>query len=82
MEVIRYDWHGCYRSEEFHKIYKLEVVVIPRITDGAQDNADKIFKMKRPNSTRWSRKWKNFIRGRPILIGTVSVEKSEYLSEK
>lgn len=68
---------------EFHKIYKLEVVVIPtnqpmvrkdhddvlflRQTDKFNAVADEIEKANK--------------KGQPVLVGTVSIEKSELLSE-
>ena len=70
-------------AEEFHKIYKLEVVVIPTNKPLArEDFADQIYK-------DIEAKFKAVVRevdevkksGRPVLIGTVSIEKSEYLSE-
>jgi preprotein translocase subunit SecA len=70
-------------AEEFHKIYKLEVVIIPTNKPMARkDNPDKIFKNEEA-------KFRNVVieveelhkEGRPILIGTVSVEKSELLSD-
>jgi preprotein translocase subunit SecA len=70
-------------AEEFHKIYELDVVVVPThrpmvredhqdiiyINERAKFNAvvDEIEKMHEA--------------GRPVLVGTTSIEKSEYLSE-
>ncbi|MDZ8051592.1 MAG: preprotein translocase subunit SecA [Aulosira sp. ZfuVER01] len=76
---------GTAKTEEaeFEKIYKLEVTIIPtnRIRR-RQDLSDMVFKTE-PG------KWKAIARecaemhelGRPVLVGTTSVEKSEYLSE-
>ncbi len=70
-------------AEEFHKIYTLEVVVIPTNKPLArEDFADQIYK-------DIEAKFKAVVRevdevkksGRPVLIGTVSIEKSEYLGE-
>src|SRR5450759_960507 len=70
-------------AEELHKIYKLEVVAIPTHRPMIrEDEADLIFR----NETG---KFKALIdeivemrdAGRPILVGTVSVEKSEILAE-
>jgi len=71
-------------AEEFHKIYKLEVVVIPPNKPMARkDNADKIFKSEEAKFDAVVKEVEELHKeGRPILIGTVSVEKSEYLSEK
>jgi preprotein translocase subunit SecA len=69
-------------AEEFHKIYKLDVVVIPthrplqRADEGDQIYKDEDIKFKAiANEVAELHK-----KGQPILIGTVSVEKSERLS--
>ncbi|MBV9389316.1 MAG: preprotein translocase subunit SecA [Chroococcidiopsidaceae cyanobacterium CP_BM_ER_R8_30] len=76
---------GTAKTEEveFEKIYKLEVAVIPtnRVRK-RQDMSDMVFKTEEG-------KWRAVAdecaemhaAGRPILVGTTSVEKSEYLSE-
>ena len=70
-------------SEEFAKIYSLEVVAIPTNRPVArQDQEDLIFMSERG-------KWKAIgqtiadaaARGQPVLVGTTSVEKSERLSK-
>jgi preprotein translocase subunit SecA len=70
-------------AEEFSKIYKLEVVVIPTNKDIArEDFGDHIFKNEES-------KFKALVnevaelqkQGRPILIGTVAIENSEILSQ-
>ncbi|HNN92982.1 MAG TPA: SEC-C metal-binding domain-containing protein [Pseudomonadota bacterium] len=69
-------------AEEFHKIYKLDVVVIPTHQPMVrQDLPDLVYKNERG-------KFRAVIdeiaechgRGQPVLVGTVSVEKSEVLS--
>lgn len=69
-------------AEEFHKIYELDVVVIPTHKPIARkDHGDQIYKDQ--NS-----KFKAVIReieeskkqGRPVLVGTVAIETSEHLS--
>jgi preprotein translocase subunit SecA len=69
-------------AEEFNKIYKLDVVVIPTHKPCIRkDYPDVIFRTKRE-------KYKAIIqeieechkRGQPVLVGTVSVEVSELLS--
>jgi preprotein translocase subunit SecA len=70
-------------AEEFHKIYKLDVVVIPTHRDMVrQDLPDFIYKTEEAKFkavveeiTRLHKE------GRPVLIGTVSIENSEYLSD-
>src|SRR6201999_3122981 len=69
-------------AEEFSKIYKLEVVTIPTNRPCVRaDNEDRVFRTERE-------KWESILeeikeesdKGRPILVGTTSVEKSEMLS--
>jgi preprotein translocase subunit SecA len=70
-------------AEEFHKIYKLDVVVIPTHRDMVrQDLPDFIYKTEEAKFkavveeiTRLHKE------GCPVLIGTVSIENSEYLSD-
>lgn len=76
---------GTAKTEEveFEKIYKREVTIIPtnRIRK-REDLSDMVFKTE-------AGKWRAIARecaemhenGRPVLVGTTSVEKSEYLSE-
>jgi len=75
-------WTAKTEEEEFYKVYGLETLVIPTNKPIARDDkADLLFK---------NEKWKfsyvvKYIEelhktGQPILVGTVSVEKSEYLS--
>ncbi len=70
-------------AEEFDKVYGLEVIVIP--THRAmvrKDLSDRIYKTG-------NAKWKAIVKeirerhqkGQPILVGTVSVEKNEFLSK-
>lgn len=69
-------------AEEFHQIYKLEVVEIPSNRVPARiDRPDRIYKNEEA-------KFKAIVRevqmlhqkGQPVLIGTVSIEKNELLS--
>jgi preprotein translocase subunit SecA len=69
-------------AEEFSKIYKLEVVSIPTNRPMVrQDNEDRVYRTERE-------KWESIIdeikefsdAGRPVLVGTTSVEKSEMVS--
>ena len=70
-------------AEEFHKIYKLEVVVIPTNKPMMrQDFIDKIYKNEEAKFNQVIKEVEELHKeGRPILIGTVSVEKSEILSD-
>jgi preprotein translocase subunit SecA len=69
-------------AEEFHKIYNLEVVSIPTHRDMIRvDEADLVFRneMGKFNALIDEVAEMNEA-GRPVLVGTVSVEKSEILS--
>ena len=70
-------------AEEFHKIYKLEVVVIPTNMPMLRlDSIDKIYKNEEAKFNQVVKEVEELHKeGRPILIGTVSVEKSEVLSD-
>jgi preprotein translocase subunit SecA len=69
-------------AEEFAKIYKLDVVVIPpnRILKRVE-NPDLVY---RTEKEKWDAIVTEIIdehaKGRPVLVGTVSIEKSEKLS--
>jgi preprotein translocase subunit SecA len=69
-------------AEEFDKIYRLDVVTIPTNRSCVRaDNEDRVYRTERE-------KWDAIIeeikeisdQGRPILVGTTSVEKSETLA--
>src|SRR5947207_13031891 len=71
-------------AEEFTKIYDLEVVNIPTNRPVIRaDNEDRVYRTAKE-------KWEAIIdeikevsgEGRPILVGTTSVEKSEMLSDR
>jgi preprotein translocase subunit SecA len=70
-------------AEEFTKIYRLEVVTIPTNRPVVrEDGDDRVYRSERE-------KWEAIIeeikeasdKGRPVLVGTTSVEKSEMLSK-
>jgi len=71
-------------AEEFYKIYKLEVVVIPTNRPMIrQDFSDQIYKDEDTKFKAVVREVEELHREkRPILIGTVSIEKSEDLSDR
>jgi len=71
-------------AEEFHKIYKLEVVVIPTHKPMVrEDLPDQIYKDEESKFKAVVREVEEFHKeGRPVLIGTVSIESSENLSDK
>ncbi|MEH2325865.1 MAG: preprotein translocase subunit SecA [Nostoc sp.] len=75
---------GTAKTEEpeFEKIYKIEVAVIPTNRDRRrEDLSDMVFKTE---PGKWGAIAKECAEmhelGRPVLVGTTSVEKSEYLS--
>lgn len=69
-------------SEEFFKVYSLEVAVVPtNVPVQRRDLNDLIFQTERGKFTAIARKVKELhTKGQPVLIGTVTVEKSEQLS--
>ena len=70
-------------AEEFHKIYGLEVVVIPTHKPMIrQDFPDQVYKDEKSKFRAVAREIEQWHQeGRPVLIGTVSIEKSEILSD-
>ncbi len=70
-------------AEEFHKIYKLEVVVIPTNKPLIRaEYTDQIYKDEKAKFAAVVREIKQlYDQRRPALIGTTSIEKSEYLSD-
>jgi len=70
-------------AEEFSKIYKLDVVVIPTHRPMVrEDYADVIYINERAKFNAVVSEIEQMnTAGRPVLVGTTSIEKSEYLSE-
>jgi len=70
-------------AEEFYKIYKLDVVVIPTNRPMIRiDYVDQVYKTEEAKFRAVVREIEEMhAQGRPVLVGTVSIEKSEYLSE-
>jgi len=71
-------------AEEFHKIYKLEVVIVPTNRDMIRDDrADVIY---RDSEDKYNAIIEDIQAvhktNAPILVGTISIEKSEFLSEE
>jgi preprotein translocase subunit SecA len=69
-------------AEEFHKIYQLEVVSVPTHRDMIrEDESDLVF---RNEMSKFNALIDEIVemqeQGRPVLVGTVTVEKSEVLS--
>jgi len=70
-------------ADEFHSIYELEVVEIPTNKPIARvDNEDEVY---RTLNEKYAAIVDDIVdcqeRGQPVLVGTVSIEKSEVLSE-
>ena len=70
-------------AEEFHKIYKLEVVVVPTNKPLARtEYTDQIYKDEEAKFAAVAREIEQLHnQERPVLIGTVSIEKSVELSD-
>ncbi len=69
-------------AAEFHEIYKLDVVQIPTNKPMVRvDNADLVYKNERGKFRAVMNEIvERHAKGQPVLVGTVSVEKSEVLS--
>lgn len=69
-------------AEEFHKVYGLDVVSIPtHRAINRTDRNDLIFQSERGKFQAIAKKIKELQdKGQPVLVGTVSIEKSELLS--
>jgi len=70
-------------AEEFHKIYKLDVVVIPTNRPLLRpDYPDVIYKTEQEKFNAVIEDIKeHYAQGQPCLVGTISIEKSEVLSD-
>lgn len=70
-------------AEEFYKIYKLDVAVIPTNQPIARDDlSDKIYRTKKVKLDSLAKYVKELQdNGKPVLVGTVSVEMNEELSK-
>lgn len=70
-------------AEEFRKIYKLDVVVIPTHRDMVRkDHGDMIYKTLRGKySAIVEEIGESHKRGQPVLVGTTSIEKNELISD-
>ena len=69
-------------AEEFHKVYNLEVVIVPTNKKMIrQDLPDSVYKTENGKFQAIVREVKEkHEKGQPVLIGTVSIEKNELLS--
>ncbi|MEK7155101.1 MAG: preprotein translocase subunit SecA [Patescibacteria group bacterium] len=70
-------------AEEFKKIYKLDVVVIPTHRPMIRkDNADIVYKTTRAKYSALAEEIADcHRRGQPVLVGTTSIEKNEVVAE-
>ncbi|MGH2458469.1 MAG: preprotein translocase subunit SecA [Chloroflexota bacterium] len=70
--------------EEFHTIYGLDVVVVPTHRPMIRADApDMVYKTEDAKFRAVVQEIEEMHRvGRPVLVGTISIEKSEYLSEQ
>jgi preprotein translocase subunit SecA len=70
-------------ANEFHDIYKLDVVEIPTNRPVLRiDEDDEVYRTaKEKNKSILEDIEQTYKRGQPVLVGTVSIEKSEQLSE-
>lgn len=71
-------------AEEFSRIYSLEVVVIPtHLPMIREDNADQIYGTEEGKYRAVVREIKQLHdKGQPVLVGTVSIERSEQLGKR
>ncbi len=70
-------------ASEFHQIYKLDVVVVPTNRDMIRvDNQDVVYASEREKYDAVAEEIAQLReKGQPVLVGTVSIEKSERLSD-
>ncbi|MEK7565884.1 MAG: preprotein translocase subunit SecA [Patescibacteria group bacterium] len=70
-------------AEEFHKIYKLDVLAIPTHRPMVRkDYPDQVFKTQRAKYTAIVHEIEAMHKlGRPVLVGTTSIEKNEILTQ-
>lgn len=69
-------------AEEFHKIYKADVIVVPtHMKMVRKDHSDMIYKTENGKFNAVVEEIaENYKKGRPVLVGTTSIDKNEYLS--
>jgi len=70
-------------AEEFFKVYGLDVYTVPtNVPAIRKDSNDQIFRTEAGKFKAIARKVKELhTTGQPVLIGTVSIEKNELLSQ-
>jgi preprotein translocase subunit SecA len=71
-------------APEFKKIYNLDVVIIPsNLPMIRKDNTDVIYKTEEEKFDAVLEEIRDlYHRGQPVLVGTISIEKSEYLAHR
>ena len=69
-------------AEEFHKVYKLEVIVVPTNKPMVRhDFSDAVYKTERAKYEAIAREIEEkHKKGQPVLLGTTSIEKNELIS--
>ena len=69
-------------AAEFQKIYNLDVVVIPTNRPMIRkENPDMVYRTEAEKFRNAAKEIKEYnAKGQPVLVGTISVEKSEHLS--
>ncbi len=69
-------------AEEFKKIYQLDVVVVPtNMPIARSDSPDRVYCTEKAKYEAITEEISGCVeRGQPVLVGTISIEKSEYLS--
>ncbi len=70
-------------AEEFNKIYKLEVVIIPTNNPMIRtDHVDTVYKTQSAKYTAVANMVEELHKkGQPVLVGTTAIDKNEFLSE-
>ncbi len=70
-------------AEEFHQVYKLDVVEVPsNRTIARDDKSDRIYRTEKAKFKAIVREIQALhTKGQPVLIGTVSIEKNEALGQ-
>jgi len=70
-------------AEEFFKIYKLEVVIVPTNKPMVRDDFDDLIYKNEEGKFKAAAEEIKVLhqQGRPVLVGTVSIEKSEHLTD-
>ncbi|MCB1141401.1 MAG: preprotein translocase subunit SecA [Leptospiraceae bacterium] len=71
-------------AEEFAKIYKLDVIVIPpNIPMKRLDHPDRVYRTEKEKYDAIVNEIKECAKNKqPVLVGTISIEKSEYISNR